>query len=71
VELPEGATVTDLIDYLGRNYGPEVEKVLKPAEPARFPLMVIVNSTEVREKRDEFVLPEGAVVDFLSPMAGG
>ena len=60
-----------LIDYMCQNYGPEVEKVLRPAEPARFPLMVIVNSKEVRDERERFVLPEGAVVDFLSPIAEG
>lgn len=71
VELQEGATVADLIDYMCQNYGLEVEKVLKPAEPARFPLMVIVNSKEVRDERERFVLSEDAVVDFLSPIAGG
>jgi len=71
LDRPEGSTLADLINYLAKAYGPQMEKILKPVGDSRFPLMIMVDSKEVRGDYDNVVLSPGSIVDLLSPMAGG
>ena len=71
LDIPEGSTVADLINYLAKTYGPQIERILKPGGDSRFPLMVMVDSKQLRGDYDKAVLSPGAIVDLLSPMAGG
>ena len=71
LDRPEGSTLADLINYLAEAHGPQIERILKPAADSRFPLMIMVDSKEVREDHNKVVLSPGAIVDLLSPMAGG
>ncbi|HLA28074.1 MAG TPA: MoaD/ThiS family protein [Syntrophales bacterium] len=71
LDRPEGSTLADLINYMAEAYGPQMERILKPAGDSRFPLMIMVDSKEVREDHNKVVLSPGAIVDLLSPMAGG
>lgn len=72
VNLPDQSTLDDLIIHLGKTYGSEKEKELRPGEEARFPLMIIVGNKDHRFLAGmETVLPDGVTVYFMPPAVGG
>jgi len=74
LELPEGSTLSNLIDRLGERYGEGLkEKIIHPTGTSTFPLMRIL----VEGRDYQFVggfdaqLNEGDTVVFMPPIAGG
>ena len=74
VELPEGASVADLLSRLAETYGGAVAAHLTaPVEPdAHPPLRVMVNGRDIGVLADRATaLAEGDDVLVLTPIAGG
>jgi molybdopterin converting factor small subunit len=74
VDLPEGASVADLLSLLAETYGGAVAAhVTAPVDPdAHPPLRVMVNGRDIGVLADRAtVLAEGDDVLVLTPIAGG
>jgi len=72
VDLPNQSTLDDLIIHIGKIYGGEKEKELRPSEGAKFPLMVIVGNKDHRFLDGmQTALAEGMIVYFMPPAVGG
>ena len=73
VELPdEKSTLDTLITQIGKLYGKDTERELRPRESAKFPLMVIVGNKDYRFlKGMKTSLHEGTIVYFMPPAVGG
>jgi molybdopterin converting factor small subunit len=74
LELPEGATVADVLDRLGAIGGPKLEPIL--AEPkeksAHAPLRVMVNGRDIAVLQGRgTVVAEGDDILVFIPIAGG
>jgi sulfur-carrier protein len=62
VELPDGATVADLLTVLAADHGEALARVLAAAS-------FLLDEVAVHDRAT--VLADGAVVDVLPPFAGG
>jgi molybdopterin synthase sulfur carrier subunit len=62
VEVPEGATIDELVTALGADHGEALTRVLAAAS-------FLLDEVAVRDRAT--VLADGAVVDVLPPFAGG
>ena len=72
IDLPTPSTLNDLIINIGKTYGREKEKELRPSEGAKFPLMVIVGNKDHRFLDGmQTVLADGMIVYFMPPAVGG
>jgi len=72
IDLPDQGTLNDLIIHIGKTYGGEKEKELRPAEGAKFPLMVIVGNKDYRFLDGmQTALTNGVIVYFMPPAVGG
>ena len=68
VELPEGATTTDLIDYLGNHYGDAARNAIVMSDGKALKVTPVVEGKPVPL---DAPLKEGMVVVFMSHLAGG
>jgi molybdopterin converting factor small subunit len=72
IDIPDQSTLNDLILHIGKTYGGEKEKELRPAEGAKFPLMVIVGNKDYRFLDGmQTTLTDGVIVYFMPPAVGG
>ena len=72
VDLPDQSTLDDLILHIGKTYGGDKEKELRPSEGAKFPLMVIVGNKDHRFSDGmQTALADGVIVYFMPPAVGG
>ena len=72
VDLPDQSTLEDLISHIGKIYGKEKETELRPKEPAKFPIMIIVGNKDHRFLDGmNTALGEGTIVYFMPPAVGG
>jgi molybdopterin converting factor small subunit len=72
IDLPPQSTLNDLVIHIGKTYGEEKEKELRPTKGAKFPLMVIVGNKDHRFLNGmQTALSDGVIVYFMPPAVGG
>jgi molybdopterin converting factor small subunit len=72
IDLPYQSTLNDLISYIGKAFGAEKAKELRPAEGTKFPLMIIVGNKDHRFLNGmQTALTDGVIVYFMPPAVGG
>lgn len=72
IDLPNQSTLDDLIVHIGKTYGREKEKELRPDEGTKFPLMIIVGNKDHRFLDGmQTVLADDVTVYFMPPAVGG
>ena len=68
MDLPEGATVSTVMEHLRSMLGSELESVIVDKDRGGYRLVFLVNG---QRTSPEAALQEGDVVSLLSPLGGG
>lgn len=72
VELPPGTTLAQLLNVLEARLGPEIGAQLRPFQGGHFAMLIVVNGQDHYFTGGmQAPLPEGALVEFMFPLAGG
>ena len=70
-ELPEGASVGDLLTHIGKDYGPRLPRQMWDGEKGRFHQSIRAARRGSPLAEDNEVLEEGEEIYIISRMAGG
>lgn len=68
MELPEGATVADVMERMRMLTGPEVDSMIVGGTEGGYRLVMLVND---RRSQADCILREGDVISLLPPLGGG
>lgn len=72
ISLPEGASLQNLIDHLGTEFGGQLRENLQPDSQGNFPLMIAVEGNDYRFAGGlNARLADKTSVYFIPPAAGG
>jgi len=72
LEVAPGTSAAQLLEVLERRLGPEVSAHLRPSQEGHFSMLILVNGQDHHFTGGLAApLPEGALVEFMLPLAGG